>query len=68
MPIGTCKFFDATKGYGFLSPDGGQKDNFVHISAVEKSGIGDLKQGDRVSYELQTERGRSAAVNLKRVA
>lgn len=67
MPTGVCKFFNAAKGFGFLAPDGGGKDAFVHISAVEKSGIGELKEGDKVSYELKTERGKPAAANLKRV-
>jgi cold shock protein len=65
MAIGTVKWFNATKGFGFIQPDSGGKDVFVHISAVERSGIGDLKEGQKVSFEIATERGRSAAVNLK---
>jgi CspA family cold shock protein len=65
---GTVKFFNATKGFGFIQPDGGGKDAFCHISAVERSGIGDLHDGDKVSYEIETQRGKPAAVNLQRVA
>jgi CspA family cold shock protein len=63
---GTVKFFNADKGYGFISPDGGGQDAFVHISALEASGMGPLNQNDRVSYELQDDkRGKQAAANLK---
>ncbi len=59
------KWFNATKGYGFIQPEEGGKDVFVHISAVERAGLRGLNEGQRVSYEVQNERGRSAAVNLK---
>ncbi len=66
MVIGTVKFFNADKGYGFIAPDEGGNDAFVHISALEVSGMGPLNQNDRVSYELQPDkRGKLAAVNLK---
>ena len=65
MAVGTVKWFNATKGYGFIQPEEGGKDVFVHISAVERAGLRGLNEGQRVSYELQNERGRTAAVNLK---
>lgn len=62
---GTVKFFDATKGFGFITPDGGSQDHFVHISAVERSGMGTLSQNQRVNYELENDkRGRPSAANL----
>ena len=65
MPTGTVKWFNRVKGYGFITPDEGSKDAFVHISAVERAGIGELAEGQRVQYELQTERnGKEAADNL----
>ena len=65
MPIGTVKFFNASKGYGFIAPEGGGNDAFVHISAVEKAGMTTLNQDQRVSYELETDqRGKTSAVNL----
>ena len=66
MPIGTVKFFNAQKGYGFIQPEDGGNDAFVHISAVEKAGMNSLVQDQRVSYELQTDqRGKTSAVGLK---
>ena len=66
MPIGTVKFFNDQKGYGFIAPEGGGNDAFVHISAVEKAGMNTLNQDDRVSYELETDqRGKTSAVNLQ---
>ena len=65
MAIGTVKWFNATKGFGFIQPTEGGKDVFVHISAVERAGLNGLNEGQKVSYEIATERGRSAAVNLK---
>ncbi|MES2097012.1 MAG: cold-shock protein [Pseudomonadota bacterium] len=63
---GTVKFFNADKGYGFISPDEGGTDAFVHISALEQSGMGPLNQNDRVTYDLEPDkRGKQAAVNLK---
>ena len=65
MPVGTVKFFNATKGYGFISPDDGGNDAFVHISAVEQAGMGSLDANQRLSYELEEGRGgRTSAVNL----
>ncbi|HXQ50603.1 MAG TPA: cold-shock protein [Stellaceae bacterium] len=66
MSIGTVKWFNTQKGYGFIQPDGGDKDVFVHISAVERSGIGNLKEGQKVSYDLERDpRGKVSACNLK---
>ena len=66
MTIGTVKFFNESKGYGFIAPDGGGNDAFVHITAVESSGMRTLRENQRVSYELQADRrGKMAAVNLK---
>ena len=66
MPIGTVKFFNADKGYGFIKPDDGGNDSFVHISAVERAGMTTLRQDQRVSYEIETDqRGKQSAVNLE---
>jgi cold shock protein len=66
MPIGTVKFFNADKGYGFIAPDGGGNDAFVHISAVQAAGMPTLDKEQRVSYELeQDRRGKTSAVNLQ---
>jgi CspA family cold shock protein len=66
MPIGTVKFFNEQKGFGFIAPEGGGNDAFVHISAVEQSGMDTLRENQRVSYELQEDRrGKMAATNLK---
>jgi CspA family cold shock protein len=66
MPIGTVKFFNAQKGYGFIQPEDGGKDAFVHISAVERAGMRTLNQDQKVSYELEEDqRGRTSAVNLQ---
>ncbi len=68
MATGTVKWFNPTKGYGFIQPDSGGSDAFVHISAVERAGLGTLNEGQRVSYELQQGRnGKSAAEDLKLV-
>jgi CspA family cold shock protein len=69
MSIGTVKWFNSTKGFGFIQPEGGGKDVFVHISAVERSGLGGLGEGQKVSYELQRDRktGRESAVDLRAV-
>jgi CspA family cold shock protein len=65
MPIGTVKFFNSAKGYGFISPDSGGPDSFVHISAVERAGMSSLDQNQRISYEVETDnRGKESAVNL----
>jgi cold shock protein len=65
MPTGTVKWFNVTKGFGFIQPDGGGKDVFVHISAVERAGLNGLNEGQNVSFDVQEERGKLAAVNLK---
>ena len=65
MATGTVKWFNSTKGFGFIQPEEGGNDVFVHISAVERAGLRGLNEGQRVEYELQSERGRTAAVNLK---
>jgi len=63
---GTVKFFNADKGYGFIAPDGGGADAFVHISAVERAGMATLRQDQKVTYELeQDRRGKTSAVNLE---
>jgi len=65
MATGTVKFFDTTKGFGFIQPEDGSKDVFVHISAVQGAGMDSLTEGQRVSFEVVTERGKPAAGNLK---
>jgi CspA family cold shock protein len=66
MPIGTVKFFNNAKGFGFIKPDSGETDAFVHISAVERAGMATLDTDQRVSYELEEDRrGRTSAVNLQ---
>ncbi len=65
MATGTVKWFNANKGFGFIQPDGGGKDVFVHISAVERAGLAGLNEGQKVSYDVVNERGKDAAANLK---
>lgn len=66
MITGTVKFFNADKGYGFIAPEGGGNDAFVHISAVERAGMRTLDKDQRVSYDLeQDQRGKTSAVNLQ---
>ena len=66
MPIGTVKFFNEQKGYGFIQPDEGGQDAFVHISAVERAGMGTLRENQRVAYDLEEDRrGKMAAGNLR---
>ena len=69
MPTGTVKWFNETKGYGFIQPDNGGKDVFVHVSAVERSSMRGLAEGQKISYELETDRksGKESAANLKSV-
>ncbi len=65
MAIGTVKFFDSGKGFGFIQPESGEKDVFVHVSAVQRAGMDTLVEGQRISYEVVTERGKLAAGDLK---
>jgi CspA family cold shock protein len=65
MATGTVKWFNATKGFGFILPQDGGKDVFVHITAVQKAGLTGLKDGQKVSYDIVQERGKAAAANLK---
>ena len=65
MAKGTVKWFNATKGYGFIQPQSGGKDVFVHISAVERAGLSSLNEGQVVEYELESSRGKESAINLK---
>jgi cold shock protein len=63
--IGTVKFFNTTKGFGFIAPDGGGKDVFVHVTAVEAAGMSSLAEGQRVTFDTQTDAKGARAVNLK---
>jgi cold shock protein len=66
MASGTVKWFNATKGYGFIQPDDGSKDVFVHVSAVERAGLSELREGQKVQYDIERgQQGRTSAVNLK---
>jgi CspA family cold shock protein len=65
MATGTVKWFNPTKGYGFIQPQGGGKDVFVHISAVERAGLSSLNEGQVVQYEIESSRGKESAINLK---
>ncbi len=65
MPIGKVKFFNTQKGFGFIQPEDGGNDAFVHISAVERAGMYTLTEGQKVSFEITTERGKTAATNLQ---
>ena len=66
MPIGTVKFFDNAKGYGFIQPEGSGNDAFVHVSAVERAGMTTLNKDQRVSYDLERDqKGKTSAVNLQ---
>jgi len=68
MATGTVKFFNTAKGFGFISPEGGSRDVFVHISALERSGLRSLNEGQKVSFDLEKDRqGRDSATNLKAV-
>ena len=64
MAIGTVKWFNTKKGYGFIAPEGGDKDVFVHISALEKAGLSGLDEGQKVEYEIAENKGKESAVNL----
>ncbi len=65
MATGTVKWFNATKGFGFIVPQDGGKDVFVHITAVQKAGLQGLNEGQKISYEVAMERGKAAAINLR---
>ena len=65
MPTGTVKWFNQTKGYGFIQPQGGGKDVFVHISAVERAGLSSLNEGQAVEFEIASNRGKTSAENLR---
>ena len=65
MATGTVKFFNTQKGFGFITPTDGGKDVFVHISAVERAGLSNLNEGQKLSYELVTEKGKTSAANLQ---
>lgn len=66
MPSGTVKWFNPTKGYGFIQPDDGSKDVFVHISAVERAGLGHLAEGQKVEFDIERgQQGKTAATNLR---
>jgi cold shock protein len=67
MATGTVKFFNSQKGFGFIQPQDGSKDVFVHISAVERAGMSTLNEGQKVSYEVVSERGKLAAANLQAI-
>jgi CspA family cold shock protein len=64
MAVGTVKWFNAQKGYGFIAPESGGKDVFVHISAVERAGMGTLNEGQKIRYDIARDRGKEAAANL----
>jgi CspA family cold shock protein len=64
LAIGTVKWYSAQRGFGFILPSDGSKDVFVHISALERAGIGSLNEGQKVSYEIASERGKTKAVNI----
>jgi CspA family cold shock protein len=65
MSVGTVKWFNSQKGFGFIQPEGGGKDMFVHISAVEKAGLSTLNEGQRVEYQEVADKGKTSAQNLK---
>ena len=65
MPTGSVKWFNPTKGYGFIQPQGGGNDVFVHISAVEKAGLSTLNEGQKIEYEIVKNRGKESAENIK---
>ena len=64
MPRGTVKFFNTSKGYGFIEPEDGTKDVFVHISALEKSGISQVNEGQKLSFDIASNKGKTSAANI----
>jgi CspA family cold shock protein len=67
MATGTVKFFNVDRGFGFIAPSDGGKDVFVHITAVEKAGLGPLAEGDKLKFETMTDRGKTAATNIEKL-
>ena len=67
MSNGIVKWFNAQKGYGFIQPEDGSKDVFVHVSAVERSGLGSLREGQKLSFDIQQDRGKASASNLREI-
>jgi CspA family cold shock protein len=67
VATGTVKWFNPTKGYGFIQPDGGGKDVFLHVSAVERAGLSTLNEGAKISYEVVANRGKDSAENIKAI-
>jgi CspA family cold shock protein len=65
MPSGTVKWFNPTKGFGFIQPEDGSKDVFVHVTALERAGLSSLQEGQKMSFDIVTERGKSSAGNLR---
>ena len=65
--VGTVKWFNDTKGYGFIAPDDGGKDSFLHISALEKAGLSHVNEGQKLEYDLEENRGKMSAVNVREV-
>jgi CspA family cold shock protein len=65
MATGTVKWFNATKGYGFIQPDDGGKDVFLHVSAVERAGLSNVNEGAKIEYEIVSDRGKQSAGNIK---
>jgi len=68
MAVGTVKWFNPSKGFGFIEPESGGKDVFVHISAVEQSGLGSLNEGQKIEFDVQEEKGKESACNLREAA
>jgi len=67
MPVGKVKWFNSRKGYGFITPENGEKDVFVHVTTLEKSGLKYLDEGDSISFEISENQGKTQAINIKKV-